>query len=387
MSGARVGTAARRAWGPGAALALLLSLATAWAQVALDVPDEGLPAGLRAPTSPLFGNVATYDLVAVRWSAPEAWPAWLEIELGAVDTGGAGPLGLRQPIVEVYVDDASGGATALLPGSGLRMPDGDGWRYAARVTGDGAWWWRVDPVTERWSTPEPLAAAVDGRTVRLAWPLPWPEDVRVYAISGVHDPFASDGWRPFSASPSPWAFASDEPSGPPIVDLLPGDADAWLRARETGALRRPTVPGPALDGRSARWWWLMAAGLATAVAGLWWRSRPGVAPGGSDAAAAAAPEAAGPGDAAGASEDAAASPPDAAPDAHHAVLADAAEHDAAPDLIDDDEVAAGGAQDGPGQPAASDAADDEPTASADGTADASRSTAPPSPAKRSANRS
>lgn len=343
----------RLAWLRGAVIAACLASFTVSASSIAEAPEVGVPPGLRAPTSPLFGDVAWYDLVALRWSDPGAWPAWLEIELAAVDTGGAGPLGLRQPIVEVYVDDGSGGATALLPGSGLRMPPGDGWRYAARVTGDGAWGWRVDPVTERWSTPEPLAAGVDGRVVRIAWPWPRPEDARVYAISGVHDPFSADGWRAFSPTPSPWAFSAGDPVGPPVVDVLPGDAAAWERVRASGELRRAPTPAPVGDGRSARWWWLMAVGLATAVVGLWWRHRTGGAP----PAAEPGPE----------------TPP--APPA------------GPPDLIGEGDLEAAD------QPAAgtvaAEASAATPTASAtgDGSTDDSRATEAPSPESRSANRS
>ena len=262
---------------PVAASALLVALllAAAWGQGLVDDPDEGFPIDLRPPTSTTFANPAWYDLIAIRWPGHGAPTGWLEIELGAVDPGGPGPLGLRQPIVEVYVDDGAGGAIALLPGSGLRMPPDGGWRYAVRVTGEGAWLWTVDPDDESVAGPQTLPALIDGRSVWVSWPGPWPEEATVYAISGVHDPFSPSGWRPFATASSPWAFASDEP-GPPVVDVLPGDAETWREVRASGALQRPGAGGAGVGNGHLRWWALMGAGLALALAGLWWRSRPPV---------------------------------------------------------------------------------------------------------------
>ena len=263
----------RRAPLAAAALLLTLLLTAAWGQGLVDDPDEGFPSELRPPTSTTFANPAWYDLIAVRWPGHGAPPGWLEIELGAVDPGGPGPLGLRQPIVEVYVDDGAGGATALLPGSGLRMPPDGGWRYAVRVTGEGAWLWTVDPDDLSVAGPQALPALVEGRSVWVSWPGPWPEEAAVYAISGVHDPFSPSGWRAFAAASSPWAFSSDEP-GPPVVDVLPGDAETWRAVRTSGALQRPAARGAGVGTGYLRWWALMGAGLALTLAGLWWRSRP-----------------------------------------------------------------------------------------------------------------
>jgi hypothetical protein len=250
---------------------LLLGLAAA--QVADEPAEVGAPPGLLAPTSPLYAEFAWYDLVAVRWVEPDASRVWLEVELAATDPAGDGPLGLRQPIVEVYVDDGGGGAATLLPGSGLRMPDGDGWRHAVRITGDGVWWWEAAIDGRGLLPPRPLPAVLDGRVVRIAWPREPPGDARVYAISGVYDPFSPDGWRPLARSASPWAFASED-DGPPVIDVLPGGTEAWERVRDGRALVRDAAASG--RGRAAGWYWwaLMALGLGLASGGLWWRSRP-----------------------------------------------------------------------------------------------------------------
>ena len=262
----------RRTW---SAVVACLLLGLAAAQVTDEPPEVGAPPGLLAPTSPVYAEFALYDLVAVRWVEPEAARVWLEVELAATDPAGTGPLGLRQPIVEVYVDDGGGGAATLLPGSGLRMPDGDGWRHAVRITGDGVWWWEAAVDGRGLLPPRPLPAVLDGRVVRIAWPTDSPGDVGVYAISGVYDPFSPDGWRPLARAASPWAFASEE-GGPPVIDVLPGGTDAWERVREGRALvRGAAAVGRGRGGTSSWYWWaLMAVGLGLASGGLWWRSRP-----------------------------------------------------------------------------------------------------------------
>jgi hypothetical protein len=257
-----------------AALLACLCLGLAAAQERGEPPEIGPPPGLRAPTSPVYADAAWYDLVAVRWVEPDADRVWLEVELAAVDAAGTGPLGLRQPIVEVYVDVGGGGAATLLPGSGLRMPEGDGWRYAVRITGDGVWWWEAAVDGRGLLPPRSLPAVLDGRVVRIAWPTAAPGDARVYAISGVYDPFSPDGWRRLARTPSPWAFASED-GGPPVIDVLPGDAGVWQRVRDVRALVRDGDASGTGRGEASWYWWaLMAAGLGLASGGLWWRSRP-----------------------------------------------------------------------------------------------------------------
>ena len=278
----------RRGRGSWLATAACLLLGLVSAQVTDEPPELGSPAGLLAPTSPAYAEAAWYDLVTIRWVEPDAATVWLEVELAAVDPGGPGPLGLRQPIIEVYVDDGGGGAASLLPGSGLRMPDGDGWRHAVRITGDGVWWWEATVDGRGLLPPRSLPAVLDGRVVRIAWPTDPPGDARVYAISGVYDPFSPDGWRPLARTPSPWAFASEQ-DGPPVIDVLPGGVDVWERVRDDRMLvRDPKVTGA--GGGPTRWYWwvLMGLGLGIASGGLWWRSRPSSvaeAPSAEDAAA------------------------------------------------------------------------------------------------------
>jgi hypothetical protein len=223
-------------------------------------------AALTPPTSPLHGAWGWYDLLEVAWSGASGGEAGeLRVTLAAVDVGGAGALGLRQPIVEVYL--LGGAVTEALPGSGLRFPSDAGWSQAVRVNAEGAWRWGADGGVER------LEASIDGSTVRIVWPLPLPSGARWIAISGVFDPFSPNGWRPFAAEPSPWTFSSPE-IGPPVVDVLPGDAASWTRLRATGLLTLPGRGGASLLGRGV-YLALMLLGLAVAIIGLVLRDRAG----------------------------------------------------------------------------------------------------------------
>lgn len=226
---------------------------------------------LLPPTSPRFADPAWYDLVDVRLL--EGDPIRITVTMGAIDASGGLPLGITQPIVEIYLDTVAGGVEALLPGSGLSMPIGDGWQIAVRVTGDGAWAWHADEDgTVDLAAPVPIEVVVDGTELTILTPFARPEEPpSVYAVSGVYDPFRVDGWRPLSRDPSPWAFSSDQ-QVVSVVDVFPGDAAARAAALARGELPRATRT-PALDPRTRTWVWLMVAGLAIALVGVGLRAR------------------------------------------------------------------------------------------------------------------
>lgn len=302
----------------GVVAALVVALHGAWT-AALEAPVVAIPpgatgavedgaaedpaapgaAGLVPPTSSRYGDTASYEIVEVRILEGDALR--LQVELGAVDPSGGLPVGITQPIVEVYLDTAPGGATDLLPGSGLRMPDEHGWNVAVRISGDGAWaWTATEDGTVALEAPVEVDASASGRVVHVLTTLERPERVRVHAISGVYDPFRPDGWRPLSRTPSPWAFSS--PDGTfPVVDVYPGDGATLARTLERGVL--PAGPAERADLASWVWFALMFLGLALAVLGLVWR-RGAASPGSADRALPTA-SAAG---AAGASGDGAAAP-------------------------------------------------------------------------------
>ena len=243
-----------------------LVLAAAWAQV--DAAGDG---SLRPPTALRYSNPAWYDLLDVRLL--EGDPIRITVTLASVDASGGLPVGITQPIIEVYLDTAPGGAEALLPGSGLSMPLGEGWQLAFRITGDGAWGWQADPEGGvDLAAPVRVEVVLDGRDLTLLTPFQRPEEPpRVYAISGVYDPFRPDGWRPLTRDASAWAFSSPT-QVVPVVDVFPSDLEQRAAALARGELPRQVTRGPADLGTWA-WVTLMLTGLAVALAGVVLRAR------------------------------------------------------------------------------------------------------------------
>jgi hypothetical protein len=220
---------------------------------------------LQPPTSPRYGTWGWYDLTSVAWTGAMGEAAGeLRVTFGAVDASGAGALGLLQPVVEVYLLGGTGSVT--LPGADLAFPTGTGWSRAIRISGEGAWTWSDDGGLE------PLAASLDGATVRVVWPYPLPAGARYLAISGVFDPFSASGWRPIAREPSPWAF-SNAAGGPPVVDVWPSDARAWAQLQE-GRLPIPGRGVAAPWGRGASVV-SMLSGLLIAAVGVMLRGRAG----------------------------------------------------------------------------------------------------------------
>lgn len=244
----------------------------------------GGPVGLQPPTVDSYADVALYQLLDLRSSDAGVEPGWVEVTLGALhaaDAADPGSLGLYQALVEIYIDDGAVGFAELLPGSGLRMADGRGWRDALRLTHEGAFGWSAlragdaaAPTLVGMRGPQAAVASRSDRTLRVTLPQALTPNSRVYAISGVHDPFASSGWRSLASAPAPFAFASDAPGRPPIIDLYPGGEAAYLAAVERGVLgvrAAPSIRGWDLPGwfiHSWRWWTLMAAGMVLALVGV-----------------------------------------------------------------------------------------------------------------------
>ncbi len=251
-------TARSRGWRTAWTLAFCLG-AMAFAQA----PEAGdaLDAGLTPPTAARYADPAWYDLLDARWATEADGSVVFELELAAIDPDAP----LLQPIVEAYLLHPEATARAALPGTGLEAPEGVGWAVAVRVAGTSAWAWTVDA-----AAPRPLGLEVVGRTVRLPWPPDLPVDGVWVAISGVYDPFADSGWRPFAAEASPWAFAAPS-AAPPVVSVVPGDDDALLRLHATARLPRPDAR--ASSGTASPWWWWMGAGMVLVVVGLAWRGR------------------------------------------------------------------------------------------------------------------
>jgi hypothetical protein len=251
-----------------ARLAVGLSLTFALLLPAAAAPAPSGAAELVPPMATRFADLAWYQVVdaSVLGGSDRLR---LRVELGAIDPSGGLPLGITQPIVELYLDTGPGGASHLLPGSGMRMPEGDGWNVAVRLTGDGAWGWLADEEgAVDVAHPVPVDAVASGRTIDVLTPFAAAPGARLYVITGVYDPFRADGWRPTTRDASPWAFSSPAVSLP-VVDVFPGDGAAKARALAQGVLPRPS--GPAFDVGGGAWVALMLLGLGVATLGLWWR--------------------------------------------------------------------------------------------------------------------
>ena len=90
----------------------------------------------------------------------------------------------------------------------------------------------------------------------------------MYAVTGVYDPFSSDGWRALASSPSPWAFSGGEQLVP-VIDVLAVDQETQVQALRTGVLPRPQRTA----STGTVWLVLMGVGVALAVTGLVLRRR------------------------------------------------------------------------------------------------------------------
>src|SRR5690606_12562052 len=264
-------------------------------------------------------------------AAPEDGPTAVAEQAAATREPGLEPFDVSGllAVIDVYLDTAAGGATRTLSGPDMLMPLGVGWDHAVRLSAAGAQGVSyvgsgaaapeaaarlpsAEPVTlpadpeaaptaagdgaapgatqEAAPAPEELLyvpLTVDRRgnvlEIRLPWSLDPESHVDLYAMTGVHDPFSTDGWRRLADAPSPWAF-----SGPaqvtPVIDLLASDADAQAGAVRRGGLPLlPREPGMSLP--LSPWLWMMIGGVALALSGLVMRGRVARLPGADDAGA------------------------------------------------------------------------------------------------------
>lgn len=344
----------------------LVTLLALFALTLTDPSGDAIGDGeLTPPTSPVYANVAMFDLQGVTLDVNDAGEATLQVTMGAL--GASVPGGGREDaaaseadedvaaaqadtvdealrleeagqfdvsgmlaVIDVYLDSGEGGADQTLSGPNMLLPSGSGWQHAVRISAEGAWGVtyagavpeQADPGPEEAEaqdgaapTTDPTEAAEDGAVTTegagevalesevpadlteavgevpqvlsyvplnivrsgnvLSMALPWTFDpegqVDVFAMTGVHDPFSPDGWRPISASPSPWAFSGGQ-QVTPVIDLLAQDQET-----QAAALRRGVLPAPErAEGGGlpfSPWLWVMAGGVALALVGLVLRGR------------------------------------------------------------------------------------------------------------------
>jgi len=218
------------------------------------------------PTAPVYANTADFDLQSVTLTSDPTLT--VRVQLGSVSDAAKLPNGFSNPIIEIYLDTAPGGAQQLLPGSGMAMPPKHGWEIALRATGDEAYAVEAQSQGSPASWPRlPVTVDVQGNAITLHTAIPRPGRADLYALTGVYDPFTKDGWRPLTASVSPWAFSSPSQQVP-VVDLLASSQHAQRREIDSGVLSPYRSP---LHG--VGWLVLMVLGLVTAAAGLVLRRR------------------------------------------------------------------------------------------------------------------
>ncbi len=244
----------------------LLILATALLHLQDPAGDAVGDGSLSPPTAPVYANTSDFDLESV--TVTDDPKLTVRVTMGSLSNPGHLPNGFSNPVIEVYLDTASGGARALLPGSAMRMPPKRGWNVALRVTGDQAYAVTPQKDGDPGSWPHlPVSLEVQGTTLVIRTDLPRPQHATVYALTGVYDPFSNDAWRPLSTSVSPWAFSSTSQQVP-VVDLLAGSQIAQRHALDSGVLipyRSPT--------HGVGWLLLMLLGMVVAAAGAVLRRR------------------------------------------------------------------------------------------------------------------
>jgi hypothetical protein len=178
--------------------------------------------------------------------------------------------GFTFPITEVYIDDQSGtGSATLLPGSGMRLPQGATWKYAFKLTGDTLQIFQAtangwQDVTDRY----PTNLRVQGTSIIVSSSLPRPEKLDLYGVVGSYTGFNETGWMPMSRSESPWAYSSDTQI-PAALDVIAPTFEAQQNALASGVLPAIHPPRP-----TNPWIFVMIGGVLVAVLGVMLRFAP-----------------------------------------------------------------------------------------------------------------
>lgn len=231
------------------------------------VPGPAGAAGLIPPSDVNYRSLAPFDLTDI--SLLEGSQIGIALQMASW----ANPFGLENgfshPVIEVYIGGGEFGSPELLPGSGMRLSEGEEWSVALRLTGDRAWGYEVTATGMREF--EPALEMADG-WLYVSTDAAAPENPGIAAMTGLYSPFHVTGWRPLADEPSPWAFSSDS-LVLPVVDVLALTEEAQLAALSTGVL--PVTQVSTVPRSNTIWLALMAVGIALAGAGLLWRNAAG----------------------------------------------------------------------------------------------------------------
>lgn len=220
------------------------------------------------PTAAVYRNLAAFDLQEI--TVLDAPTVQLELQLGSFSNPYGLPLGFSHPVIDVYLGGGEYGLTELLPGHGMRLPEGELWSVAFRLTGDAARGYQVlaDGTVQEFV---PAVELVAGRLL-VSTDLPAISSPRVAALVGLYDPFQETGWRPLAVQPNAWAFSSSEQIFP-VLDVLAIDESAQQASLLSGIL--PVTEASSPGDPKTLWLMLMASGIAIAGAGLLLRTRTG----------------------------------------------------------------------------------------------------------------
>ena len=235
--------------------ALLVATVLSVSDPAGDAVGDG---SLRMPTALVFRTQGAFDARGIEvYDRPEfSFGVIMEALANPWDL----PLGFSLPIIEVYLD-AGGeeGQEELLPGSGMRLPEGRSWDFAFRITGDAFHMFQANPGGDPIDVTGDYAAElrVEDDTIGLFTALPRPDRFSLYGMVGGYDPFTESGWRPVLAEPTPFAFSSERQTLP-VVDVIADSFELQVRAIESGVL-------PEIRAATAASGWLVAAGAGLLI--------------------------------------------------------------------------------------------------------------------------
>ncbi len=260
--------------------ALLLSVAD-------PVGDAVGNGDLRLPTAAVYRTPGIFDAQEI--TVLDADNFSFSITMGKLNNPWNLPNGFSLPLIEIYLaseDTDIPSQAELLPGSGMRLPNGVRWNYAFKLTGESFEVFTPGPNPENTrDVTRKLAArlVVEGNKLTITTNLVRPKRYSLYGTVGSYDPFAENGWRPVETEASAWALSSPT-QRVRAIDVLADSLEAQQRAIDSGILAEIRSP----NSRGG-WLLLMLAGIAIIGVGLFGRYRlkptPAMSPDGAAAVA------------------------------------------------------------------------------------------------------
>lgn len=260
--------------------ALFLATLLTFTDPAGDASGDG---SLSYPTAEIFRAPGTMD-VRELYVYDESSFAF-SVSLAQITNPLELPHGFSLPIIEIYVNTReAGGRSELLPGSGMRLPDGVVWNYVFRITGESVELLYADPDTDALvdvSEAYRVTLTLEDTTLFIGTTLPRPRHFSLYGVVGSYDFWDPTRWRRVRPEAEAFAFGSPSQAASDVraVDVLAPSQEAQVAAIQTGIL--PEIRSPNQQGR---WLAMMASGLVVALLGsagrvyAGYRARPKLRP-------------------------------------------------------------------------------------------------------------